>query len=120
MFEPVTIMSDTEVILLQLKHYFIWHLAAKRPPRGRESSSGNVPSGSMLYDFTRSSTAAIYALVRKVLQHLWKLINAGCEIMDQALQEQHRHLLVEMLILFCDKIWVKFHDLRRCLGTLTP
>jgi hypothetical protein len=106
-------VRDTEVILLQLKHYFIWHLTAKGLPRDRELSSGNASSGSMLYDFTRLFTAAIYELDRKVLQHLWKLINAGCEIVGRALQEQHLHLLVEMLVLFCDKIWAKFPDLRR-------
>jgi hypothetical protein len=62
-------VRDTEVILLQLKHYFIWHFTAKGLPRDRESSSGNLPSGSMLYDFTRSFTAAIYALDRKAPQH---------------------------------------------------
>jgi hypothetical protein len=108
-------VRDTEVILLQLKHYFIWHLTAKGLPRDRESSSDNVSSGSMLYDFTRPFTVAIYELDRKVPQHPWKLINAGCATVGQALQEQHRHLLVEMLVLFCDKIWAKFPDLRCCL-----
>src|SRR5271156_3711290 len=108
-------VCDTEVVLLRLKHYFIWHLAAKGLLCGRESSSGHASSGSMLYDFVRPFTVAIYELDRKVPQHPWKLINAGCESVGQALQEEHRHLLVEMLVLFCDKIWAKFPDLRRCL-----
>lgn len=79
-------VHDTEVVLLQLKHRLMWHLTAKSLPRDRELSSGNVSSGSMLYDFTSPFTVAIYELDRKVLQHLWKLINAGCEIVGRALQ----------------------------------
>jgi hypothetical protein len=36
-------------------------------------------------------------------------------MVGRALQGQHRHLLVKILVLFCDRIWAKFLDLRRCL-----
>jgi hypothetical protein len=107
-------VRDTEVILLQLKPYFMWNFTAKGLPCDRESFLGNVPSD-FLYYFTSFISLAIYGLDRNVPQQPWKLINAGCEIVGQALREQDRHLLVKLFVLFCDKTWAKFPDLHRCL-----
>jgi hypothetical protein len=113
MLEPVAIRARYRSRLAAAQTLLTWHLTAKGLPHDRELSPGNVSSGSMLYDLTRPFAVAIYELDRKVPQHPWKLINAGFEIVGRALQEQHLHLLVEMLVLFCDKVWAKFPDLRR-------
>jgi hypothetical protein len=108
-------MRNTEIMLLQIRTYFEWHLTVHHSYDVESWAGWSRFYPLNAYHFEEVLTFAIDLLGRGEPKLPWDLIDFGCSMARDFLRQQQRNLLRRLFLLFSDEEWAKFHDLRHNL-----